>query len=160
VRTWNRQGQVSPSSSATFDVGISDSDWSGAQWIRRPTTGNDTTIDYTLARRQIQLADSHSPVTRALVYLAAPMPWTLTVNGQVIDTQDDYQTAGENYYDVENITSQAQDAEHASGAAAGQLAIGILNADWAVGEAHPEGPQPYPTTLNADAAPGATQVTV
>ena len=160
VRTWNRQGQLSPTSSAIFDVGISDSDWSGAQWIRRPTAGNDTTIDYTLARRQIQLTDSRSPVTRALVYLAAPMRWQLHVNGQVIDTQDDYQTAGENYYDVENITPQAQAAEHTRGTAAGQLAIGILNVDWAVGEAHPEGPQPYPTTLSADAAPGADSITV
>ena len=160
VRTWNSQGQVSPISSATFDVGISDSDWSGAQWINRPTTGNDTTIDYTLARRQFQLTDIGSPVTRALVYLAAPMRWQLHVNGQVIDTQDDYQTAGENYYDVENITTQAQAATQASGVAAGQLAIGVVNADWAVGEAHPEGPQPYPTTLAADAAQGATQITV
>ena len=160
VRTWNSQGRVSPTSSATFDVGISDSDWSGAQWIRRPTAGNDTTIDYTLARRQIQLTDSASPVTRALVYLAAPMRWQLHVNGQVIDTQDDYQTAGENYYDAENITQQAQAAEQASGAAAGQLAIGVLNADWAVGEAHPEGPQPYPTTLSADAAAGASSISV
>ena len=60
------------------------------QWIRRPTTGNDSTIDYTLARAQFGLADG-SPVTRALVYIAAPMRWQLHVNGQVVDTQDDYQ---------------------------------------------------------------------
>ncbi len=160
VTTWNRQGSRSPSAAGTFDMGLSDPDWSGAQWIRRPTTGNDTTIDYTLARREIQLTDTASPVTRALVYIAAPMRWQLHVNGQVIDTQDDYQTAGENYYDVEDIASQVRAAGRAGGPDADRLAIGVLYADFGVGEAHPWGPQPYPTTLSTDAAPGATSITV
>ena len=160
VTTWNRQGQPSPPSQATFDLGLTDSDWSGAQWIRRPTSGNDATIDYTLARREIALADTASPVTRALVYIAAPMRWQLHVSGQVIDTQDDYQTAGANYYGVEDVTPQAQAAAHAGGSGAGQLALGVLYADWAVGEAHPEGPQPYATTLAAAAAQGSTSITV
>jgi alpha-L-rhamnosidase len=103
VSTWNRQGEQSPPSGARFDEGISDSEWSGAQWIRRPTTGNDSTIDYTLARNQFALASDK--ITRALVYLAAPMRWQLHVNGQVIDTQDDYQTAGENYSATVQIAS-------------------------------------------------------
>lgn len=158
VTTWNRQGEQSPQASASFGMGISDSQWSGAQWIRRPTTGNDETIDYTLARNQFAL-DS-GDITRAVVYLAAPMRWQLHVNGQVIDTQDDYQTAGENYYDAEDITTQARAAQQAGGSARNQLAIGVLYADWAVGEAHPEGPQPYPATLAADAPAGATSITV
>ncbi len=137
-----------------FDLGISDSQWSGAQWIRRPTTGNDATIDYTLARNQFSL--DNSKIARALVYIAAPMRWQLHINGQVIDTQDDYQTAGENYYDVEDVTAQARAAQRATG----QLAVGVLYADWAVGEAHPEGPQPYPTTLAADAPAGSASITV
>ncbi|HSZ39648.1 MAG TPA: alpha-L-rhamnosidase C-terminal domain-containing protein [Trebonia sp.] len=158
VTTWNRQGQPSPSATASFGMGLSDSQWSGAQWIRRPTTGNDETIDYTLARNQFALGNGD--ITRAVVYLAAPMRWQLHVNGQVIDTQDDYQTAGENYYDAEDITTQARAAQRAGGSARNQLAIGVLYADWAVGEAHPEGPQPYPTTLAADAPAGATTITV
>jgi Bacterial alpha-L-rhamnosidase 6 hairpin glycosidase domain/Bacterial alpha-L-rhamnosidase C-terminal domain len=159
VVTWNRQGEQGPPASSVFDMGISSTEWSGAQWIRRPTAGNDSTIDYTLARDQFQLNDS--PVTRALVYIAAPMRWQLHVNGTVIDTQDDYQTAGENYYDVEDITPQAQAAQKPGAAQkAGQLAIGVLYAHWAVGEAHPEGPQPYPTALAAGTAAGATSITV
>ena len=155
VTTWNRQGQQSPPATSSFDMGIGNDQWSGAEWIRRPTTGNDETIDYTLARNQFAI-DNSKKVERALVYIAAPMRWQLHVNGQVIDTQDDYQTAGENYYDVEDITAQASAAQRSGG----KLAIGVLYADWAVGEAHPQGPQPYPTTLAADAPAGATTITV
>ena len=162
VTTWNSQGEPSPPAQATFDTGIGDGQWSGAPWIRRPTAGNDATIDYTLARDQFTLDNSktnsqtNSKIARALVYIAAPMRWQLHVNGQVIDTQDDYQTAGENYYDVEDITAQARAAQRDTG----QLAIGVRYADWAVGEAHPEGPQPYPTTLAADAPARTTDITV
>jgi hypothetical protein len=160
VVTWNRQGQQSPAAGSRFDVGISDNEWAGAQWIRRPTTGNDTTIDYTLARRQFRLSDTSSPVVRALAYVAAPMRWQLHVNGAVIDTQDDYQTAGENYYDAEDITSEASAAQRAPGASAGGLAVGVLYGHWAVGEAHPEGPQPYATTLAGAVTAGSTSITV
>jgi Bacterial alpha-L-rhamnosidase 6 hairpin glycosidase domain/Bacterial alpha-L-rhamnosidase C-terminal domain len=157
VTTWNRQGQPSPAASATFDTGLGDGDWSGAQWIRRPTAGNDSTIDYTLARNQFTLSSTSSKVARALVYIAAPMRWQLHVNGTILDTQDDYQFAGENYYDAVDITSQARTAQHARGDAAGQLAVGVQYAHFAAGEAHPEGPQPYATTLAA-AAPAASSV--
>ncbi len=158
--TWNRQGQASPAARASFGTGISDRQWSGAQWIRRPTSGNDSAIDYTLARRRYRLDGSAGPVRRAVVYIAAPMRWQLHVNGTVVDTQDDYQTAGENYYDAEDITGQAAAAQRAHGATADHLAVGVLYAHWAVGEAHPEGPQPYATTLAAGAAAGATSISV
>lgn len=158
VSTWNTEGVQSPSASASFGMGISDSQWSGAQWIRRPTTGNDSTIDYTLARNEFTLDNGN--VSRALVYLAAPMRWQLHVNGQVIDTQDDYQTAGENYYDAVDITAQARAAQFAAGGARDQLAVGVQYAHWAVGEAHPQGPQPYPTTLAADAPAGSSSISV
>lgn len=36
VRTWDRTGQVSPwAPEATFETGLEDGDWGGAQWIRR-----------------------------------------------------------------------------------------------------------------------------
>jgi Bacterial alpha-L-rhamnosidase 6 hairpin glycosidase domain/Bacterial alpha-L-rhamnosidase C-terminal domain len=158
VVTWNRQGEMSPSASSSFGMGLSDADWSGAQWIRRPTTGNDSAIDYTLARRQFGLQSS--PVVRAIVYLAAPMRWQLHVDGTIVDTQDDYQFAGENYYDAVDITPQARAAQRAPGAAADQLAVGVLYAHWASGEAHPEGPQPYATTLSAAADAGSTTIDV
>ena len=160
VITWNREGQQSPPARSSFDTGINDNEWSGAQWIRRATTGNDSTIDYTLARKQVTLKSLADPVTRARVYVAAPMRWQLHVNGTVVDTQDDYQTAGENYYAVENITRQAVATQQARGSAAGQLAIGVQYAHWAAGEAHPEGPQPYSSTITAEAPLGATTITV
>ena len=113
VTTWNRQGQRSPAATSSFGTGLGDGDWSGAQWIRRPTTGHDSVIDYTLARRQFGLAGR--PVVRAVAYLAAPMRWQLHVNGTVVNTQDDYQFAGENYYDAVDITRQARAAQRAPG---------------------------------------------
>jgi hypothetical protein len=158
VTTWNRQGQRSPAATSSFGTGLGDGDWSGAQWIRRPTTGHDSVIDYTLARRQFGLAAP--PVVRAVAYLAAPMRWQLHVNGTVTGTQDDYQFAGENYYDAVDITRQARAAQGAPGSAADQLAVGVQYAHWASGEAHPEGPQPYTTTLTAPAAAGSDTITV
>ncbi len=58
-------------------------------------------------------------MTRALAYIAAPMRWQLHVNGTIVDTQDDYQTAGENYYDVEDVTGLAAAAQRAHGRARG-----------------------------------------
>ena len=160
VTSWNSQGQASQAASATFDVGLGDSDWSGAQWIRRPTAGNDSTIDYTLARNQFTLSSKSSKVVRALVYVAGPMRWQLHVNGTILDTQDDYQFAGENYYDAVNITKQASAAQRVTGSAAGQLAVGVEYAHFAAGEAHPEGPQPYTTTLSAAAPAASSTITV
>ncbi len=174
VRTWNREdkqgGYAQP---ATFDTGIGDSEWSGAEWIRRATTGNDSVIDYTLARDQFTLND-HSPVARARVYISAEGQWQLHVNGGIVDTQDNYQSPGESYYDVEDITSYARQAQRARGPAgstasraagstgAGQLAIGVKYGAWPAteGNGRPEGPVPRRSTLTAPAAAGATSVTV
>ncbi len=154
VMTYNREGQPSPPAAADFDTGLSDTQWAPAQWIRRPTSGNDATIDYTLARRVFSLARGGGRVVHAVAYVAAPMRWQLHVDGEVIDTQDDYQTAGENYYGAEDITGSLAAAQRHGG----RVALGVLYADWAVGEAHPEGPQPYATTLSAAAAAGATTI--
>ncbi len=163
VRTWDRTDQVSPwAATSHFDTAIGDGDWSGAQSIRRVTSGNDLKVDYTLARKQLTLSNSTSPVVRARVYIAEEGEWQLHVNGQVIDTQYDYQAPGETYYDVEDITAQALAAQQASGAAANQLAVGIKYAAWATTEAEPrmEGPVAVSTTLSAAANAGATTIAV
>jgi hypothetical protein len=59
VRTWDSDGTASAwARAAHFDTGLADGDWSGAAWIRRVTTGNDFTDDYTLARRQVTIGAS------------------------------------------------------------------------------------------------------
>src|SRR3954451_9132623 len=63
VRTWDGADQPSPyAPAAHFDTGLTDAGWSGAQWIRRVTTGADSTDDYTLARKRFDVGTS--PVTR------------------------------------------------------------------------------------------------
>ena len=78
VRTWDRTGRRSGWAAARFDTGLEDGDWSGAQWIRRVTTGNDFTDDYTLARRQASVGASR--VTRARAYVSALGQYELHVD--------------------------------------------------------------------------------
>jgi hypothetical protein len=160
VRTWNREGNASPwAAPAFFDTGINDNEWSGADWIRRVTTGNDSLVDYTLARRTFAVTDRASPVVRARVYLAAEGQWQLHVNGRVVDTQDDYQMPGETYYDVEDITGDVRDAMSAQH---GEVTVGVKYGAWATteGGGRPEGPVPARSTLAASSPAGATTVTV
>jgi hypothetical protein len=160
VRTWNRQGAGGPwAADASFDTGIGDQEWSGADWIRRVTTGNDSTVDYTLARKSVQVGDERSPVVRARVYLAAEGQWQLHVNGSVVDTQDDFQLPGETYYDVEDITGATKTAVARDN---GRLAVGVEYGSWPTteGGGRAEGPVPNSTTLATAAAAGATSVTV
>src|SRR3954452_3653523 len=82
VRVWGEGGHA-PSDwadAAAFDTGISDQQWSGAQWIRRTTTGNDSLDDYTMARKQVDVADS--PVTRARAYVSGQGQYELHVSGR------------------------------------------------------------------------------
>ncbi len=163
VRTWDSNGSPSPwAAAASFDTGIGDNGWSGAQWIRRVTTGNDTKVDYSLYLKDFTLNDPASAVTRARVYIGAVDGlWELHANGQVIDTQYDYGAPGENYYDVENITPQAQAAE-TSGSNPDQMAIGVKYANWATTNALPRGVGPIATTstTNSASSAGAAALTI
>ncbi|MFL6239769.1 MAG: alpha-L-rhamnosidase N-terminal domain-containing protein [Actinomycetes bacterium] len=147
VQTWNRAGRESAPATAYFDTGLGDHDWSGAQWIRRITTGHDSIIDYTLAREEFDVGDS--PVRRARAYVAAEGEWQLHVNGQTVDTQYDYAMPGEGYYTAEDITPYVT---------TGPLALGVKYAATATtdGGSRPEGPVPYATTLSTAAPAGAT----
>lgn len=164
VRTWNKSGAVShyAEPNAYFATGLSDSEWSGAQWIRRVTTGNDTVDDYSLYRKQFALTDSSSPIVRARAYIAASAGlWELHVNGTVVDKQYDYQAPGEGYYDAVDITSLARQASDATGSSADQLAVGVKYANWAVTNGGPRmrGPVAESTTLAAATAAGDTSIT-
>jgi hypothetical protein len=161
VRTWDSNGDASPyATPATFDMGLGNNSWSGAQWIRRVTSGNDKEVNYSLYLKDIALNDPGSTVTRARVYIGAVEGlWELHANGHVIDTQYDYGAPGELFYDAENITSQAQAAESGSGT----LPIGVKYASWPTnsneGLSRPQGPVTTATTTNAASAAGATTLT-
>src|SRR3954447_26037150 len=58
VRTWDRDGGASDAATASFEMGLTDQGWSGANWIRRVTTGNDSGDDWTLARKQFPAVSS------------------------------------------------------------------------------------------------------
>lgn len=117
VRTWDRGGLASGYASSRFDTGLGDQDWSGAQWIRRATSGNDASNDYTLARRTLQVPGG-SPVVRARAYVASMGDWELHVNGQMVDKTSSRGYPGEGYYDTTDLTTQAK--------AGAPLTVGVL----------------------------------
>jgi alpha-L-rhamnosidase-like protein len=158
VRTWDRAGLDSPFGRARFDTGLSDQDWSGAQWIRRATTGNDAQNDYTLARKTLAVS-AGSPVVRARAYVASMGDWALHVNGTTVDHTSSYGYPGEGYYDVSDITAQAR--------AGRALTVGVLYHYWsckcqgrANGPSAPEGPSGLLVKVIVDHADGTSDLLV
>ncbi|HEY7048511.1 MAG TPA: alpha-L-rhamnosidase N-terminal domain-containing protein [Jatrophihabitantaceae bacterium] len=158
VRTWDRDGQESPYATGRFDTGLGDGDWSGAQWIRRTTSGNDASNDYTLARRTLDVP-AGSPVVRARAYVAAMGDWELQVDGRTVDKTSSPGYPGEGYYDVSDLTALAN---------AGQpLTVGVLYHYWtctcqgrANGPVAPEGPSGLLVKVVVDHADGTTDMLV
>src|ERR1035437_8521688 len=104
VKTWDRGTLGSPWPAwAHFDTGITDAGW-GATWIRRFTTSPDSTVDYTLARKQFTVGDAASPVVRARAYTTAMADYELHVNGQNVYRGNSYDYPGEGQYAVTDIT--------------------------------------------------------
>ncbi|WP_199433215.1 family 78 glycoside hydrolase catalytic domain [Qaidamihabitans albus] len=113
VRTWDRTGQRSPwADPATFETGIGDAGWEGAQWIRRDTGEAD---DYTLARTRIEVGAS--PVVRARAYTAANHTYELFLNGARADRGASFGYPGEGYYQAADVTDLVDSGQ--------PLAIGI-----------------------------------
>jgi hypothetical protein len=158
VRTWDRGGLASPYASARFDTGLGDQDWSGAQWIRRTTSGNDAANDYTLARKTMQVSGD-SPVVRARAYVASMGDWALHVDGRVVDKTSSRGYPGEGYYDTTDLTPFAQ--------AGAPLTIGVEYhyqtcrcQGRANGPLPPEGPSAVLVKVVVEHADGSQDVTV
>jgi alpha-L-rhamnosidase len=127
VRTWDRTDQASPwASLGTFDTGIGNDEWEGAEWIRRATTEAD---DYTIARREIVVGDS--PVVRARTYLAVSHTAELFLNGVRVDRGTSFGYPGEQYYQAADVTKYVEAGE--------PLAIGALYHWYGSGQGRPGG---------------------
>ncbi|MHC3470774.1 alpha-L-rhamnosidase-related protein [Streptomyces sp. 7R007] len=157
VRTWDRAGLASPYAAASFGTGLGDQDWSGAQWIRRPATGNDAANEWTAARKVMRVSDG-SPVRSARVYVAAMGDWQVDVAGRVVQRSSSYEYAGEGYYDVATL----------HGVEAGEnLPVGVVTHYWnctcqgrAKGPSSPEGPDGLLVKVVVDHADGSRDVMV
>src|SRR3954453_18761361 len=152
VRTWDRDGEASDwAPDATFETGLTDSGWSGANWIRRPTNGNDFTDDWTLARKSFP-ALSSSPVTRARVYASAMGQYDIHVNGKTVGRGDNWDYPTEGQYYAFDATDAVQ---------AGQpLSLGALYHYWTCTcQGRANGPTSN-GTLSAAQAAGATNIKV
>jgi alpha-L-rhamnosidase len=127
VRTWDRNDLASPWAELhSFDMGISDADWEGAQWIRRTTNESD---DYTLARKEVVVGDS--PVVRARTYLAVAHTAELYLNGVRVDRGTSFGYPGEQYYQAADVTEFVEEGE--------PLAIGVLYHWYGNGQGRPGG---------------------
>jgi hypothetical protein len=151
VRTWDAAGNASPwAPPAHFETGLGDGGWSGAQWIRRVTTGNDFTDDYTLARRQVDLGAS--PVVRARAYVSALGQYELHINGRAVHRGDSFGYPGEGQYAAVDITDDVQ--------AGRPLAVGVLYHYWTCTCQGRANGRVSNTTLAAAAAAGDTTLKV
>jgi alpha-L-rhamnosidase len=102
VRIWDKDGNTSPYSDiASFETGLlTNSDWSGAKWIKRDNTNSD---DYTYFRKKFTL--SGKTVERATVYLTAVHDYELYLNGNLIGKGPGYHYPQYQYYNAFDITS-------------------------------------------------------
>src|SRR3954452_19047384 len=151
VRTWDKTDAASPAATGHFETGLTDQGWSGANWIRRVTTGNDSTDDWTYARKQFP-ALSSSPVTRARVYASALGQYDVHVNGRLLGRGDSYDYPTESQYYAFDATDAVT--------AGRSLTLGALYHYWTCTcQGRANGPASN-TTLSAAQAAGATNIKV
>ncbi|MEV6816928.1 family 78 glycoside hydrolase catalytic domain, partial [Micromonospora sp. NPDC051296] len=147
MRTWDRTGQQSPTATGRFETGIADTEWEGANWIRRTTNEAD---DYTLARTEVRVGDS--PVVRARAYTAADHTYELYLNGRRADRGTSFGYPGEDYYQVADVTDLVP---------AGQpLALGVRYHWYGSGQGRPAGNRGLLMKLVVEHADGSREVFV
>ncbi|MEJ6979039.1 family 78 glycoside hydrolase catalytic domain [Pedobacter sp. P351] len=100
VRTWDKDGNVSPySSPSMFNTGLfTSADWSGSKWIKR--TSNDAD-DYTYYRKSFNL---DKKVKRAIAYAAVSHNYELFTNGKFIAKASSNHYPQYAYYQAFDIT--------------------------------------------------------
>lgn len=145
VRTWDRTGRVSPPAAGAFETGISDSEWEGANWIRRTTSDAD---DYTLARTEVRPARGR--VVRARVYTAADHTYELYLNGRRADRGTSFGYPGEDYYQAADVTRLVKAGE--------PLAIGVRYHWYGSGQGRPAGARGLLLKLVVEHADGSREV--
>lgn len=101
VRTWDKDNNASPySATGVFNTGLfTNTDWSGAQWIKRDTSVAD---DFTYYRRKVTLPDK--TLRRAVVYVTACHDYQLYINGDLIGKGPAYHYPEYFYYNAYDIT--------------------------------------------------------
>lgn len=101
VRTWDKDGNISPYSEASnFETGLlANSDWSGAQWIKRNTTDAD---DYTYFRKRFSLPEKK--IVSATAYITACHSYTLFINGTFVGKGFNHHYPQYSYYHAWDIT--------------------------------------------------------
>ena len=102
VRTWDKDGNVSPWSAATyFDTGLfTAKDWAGAQWIKRDTKDAN---DYTYYRKTLKVGPKK--VRRATAYLTAFHNYELYADGNLVGKGPGYHYPQYAYYNAYDVTA-------------------------------------------------------
>lgn len=102
VRTWDKDGHVSPYSDiTTFSTGLfSNFDWVGAKWIKRDNKDKD---DYTYYRKKVVLPNKH--IKRAIAYVSASHSYELNINGTFVGKGFNHHYPHYSYYNAWDVTS-------------------------------------------------------
>ena len=101
VRIWDKDGNVGPYSEiASFSTGLfTNSDWSGAKWIKRDTDVED---DYTYYRKTVALPGKE--IKRAIVYISVCQSYELYINGQFVGKGFMHHYPQYSYYHAWDVT--------------------------------------------------------
>jgi len=101
VRTWDKDGNVSPYSEVTyFDTGLfGTEDWQGAVWIKRDS---EDINDYTYFRKTVLVGEK--AVKRAIVYLSGVHSYELFLNGSFIGKGSSHHYPQYAYYNAYDVT--------------------------------------------------------
>ena len=144
-------GDASPAATGHFETGLTDQGWSGANWIRRVTTGNDSTDDWTSRAS----SSPRCPRARSPAPASTPPRWASTTSTSTASSL----ARGDNYNYPTEAQYYAFDATDA--VTAGQpLALGALYHYWTCTcQGRANGPASN-TTLSAAQAAGATNLKV
>ncbi|MEV6303074.1 family 78 glycoside hydrolase catalytic domain [Actinoplanes sp. NPDC051861] len=104
VRTWDATGKSSPwADRAAFETGISDTNWSGAQWIQRLPAAERRPDEWSLFRTERALTSARVRTARA--YTSGSHSWALWVNGREADRGSTFSYPGEGFYQSTDITA-------------------------------------------------------
>src|SRR5476651_1584160 len=108
VKTWDKDGNVSPYATAQyFDAGLFDSkDWAGAKWVKRNTQDKD---DYTYYRKTTAIPGK--TVKRAIAYISAVHHYEFYINGQFISKGSVNHYPQYQYYHAFDVTKNIHAGE-------------------------------------------------
>ncbi len=152
VRVWNQDETASDWSDwAIFEMGLDNSSWEGAKWLKRDLTDGEIKGDqWTIGRREVTLKST--PIKRVRSYAAANHDYELYVEGNRADRGPSYAYVGEGYYQAADITDLVRGKQ--------KVTLGLLAHWYGNGQGRPAGVPGFLLKVVFEYEDGSHQVAV